>query len=175
MIAAMIRISSEPFFTLSVPNIIRSIERSSDRAAFPHDHGAFRVTVYRITGRLARRGTLRLSTPPKLAEKFVTPTPNAKSLISRELAVTLGGPDQGRSYGRGHNPDATEEGLHQGGTLCSCSARSWARDHAARSHTAKADHTNVRHVAAFRLAYMLRLTKSRTEAIEEMYRTVQSP
>ena len=70
VIAAMHRISSEPFFTLSVPNIIRSIERSSDRAAFPHDHGAFRVTVYRITGRLARRGTLRLSTPPKLARSL---------------------------------------------------------------------------------------------------------
>ena len=49
----------QPPDALSVPNIIRSIERSGDRALFPRSQSSFRRTVYRLIDRLVKRGIMQ--------------------------------------------------------------------------------------------------------------------
>jgi hypothetical protein len=60
VVAAVMRIARQPgaWHDYSAPNIIRSIERSDDRALFPHSHETLRKTVRRLVKRLVERGTL---------------------------------------------------------------------------------------------------------------------
>ena len=123
VIDAVIRISHQPgcWHDHSVQSIMRSIERSDDRA-FPRKHSTFRVAVHDVLDRLERMGVVTTTTTGKpgrqvrlvsfAMQQTVDATPPSKPLIRQRLAVDK--PASDLPDGQGHDgecPDAGAKGL----------------------------------------------------------------
>ncbi|MBA4033546.1 MAG: hypothetical protein C0480_02925 [Bradyrhizobium sp.] len=162
VLAVIERLTQRPGPTVIYARAIMDGMQRAEREAFPTANTSFRVIVHRVLGRLVKGGTLtddlRLRGPLDNAQRFVTPTPTAKSLIHRGLAVT----DRDTGPREVHEAEGLDADDPKG--LAEVEVLATAGPHRASSP-----------VVAFRIADMIRLTMSRADAIEAMYRAAESP
>jgi hypothetical protein len=130
VIEALDRIWREPgcYHDHSVPNIMRSIERSDARAAFPHKRTTFHVAIHDVLDRLKRRGVVTTTTtgkpgrqvrhatliPPKvtdITEKAFRRYPPPKPLIDQRLALEEPAHRPLIGHRAGERPDAEPKWL----------------------------------------------------------------